>query len=133
MPVVVVLIVLMGGLLAPAATDRPVALAPSSSQGLRAQAAATGCGTRRVPIRVSATRATSQTASRVRIRAQRAGAPPPTLRVTCLMTRAGLQVRVRPRRPGVSLRRLVGPRLKVGVARLPTSTRTAGPTISLRR
>jgi hypothetical protein len=49
------------------------------------------------------------------------------------MTRAGLQVRVRPSKAGVSLRRLVGPRLKVGLVRLPESKRTAGPTISFRR
>jgi hypothetical protein len=69
----------------------------------------------------------------VRIAAQRKGAPPPGLRVTCRLTPAGLQVRVSPRKPGIGLRKLVGPRLKVGLARLPSSTRTAGPTISFRR
>ena len=116
-----------------AAANRPVALRASTSQGLRARAAATGCATRRLPIQVTATRATSRTASRVQIRAKRAGAPPPTLKVSCLVTRSGLQVRVRPRKAGVSLRKLVGPRLKVGLARPPDSTRTVGPTISFRR
>jgi hypothetical protein len=108
---------------------RPVALGLASSHGVRARAAAAGCPVSRVPIRLSASRATSL----LHIRAQRKGAPPPTLKVTCLMTRAGLQVRVRPRRPGVSLRKLVGPRLKVGLTRAPESTQTAGPTISFRR
>jgi hypothetical protein len=92
-------------------------------------AAAGGCATRAVPIRLSASQATGK----LLIRAQRKGAPPPTLRVTCRKTAAGLQVRVTPRRPGIGLRKLVGPRLKVGLVRLPTSKQTAGPTISFRR
>jgi hypothetical protein len=96
---------------------------------VRTRAAAAACPVSRVPIRLSASQATSL----LHIRAQRKGAPPPTLKVTCLTTRAGLQVRVRPSRPGVSLRKLVGPRLKVGLTRAPGSTRTAGPTISFRR
>jgi hypothetical protein len=112
-----------------AATARPVALRVSSSPALRTRAAAAGCATRAVPIRLSASQATS----RLRIRAQRAGAPPPTLRVTCLATPAGLRVTVRPRKAGVSLRNLVGPRLRVGLVRVPQSTRTAGPTITFRR
>ena len=113
-----------------AATSRPVALPLASSQRLRARAAAgAGCATRAVPIRLSASQATS----RLLIRAQRKGAPPPTLRVTCRTTPAGLRVTVRPRKPGVSLRKLVGARLKVGLVRVPESTRTAGPTITFRR
>jgi hypothetical protein len=34
---------------------------------------------------------------------------------------------------GISLRKLIGPRLKVGLLRSPASQQTAGPTISFRR
>jgi hypothetical protein len=82
-----------------------------------------------VPVRLSASQATGL----LHIDAKRAGAPPSTLRVTCHTTVAGMQVRVTPRRRGVSLRKLVGPRLKVGLLRAPSSARTAGPTIAFRR
>ena len=83
----------------------------------------------RVPVRLSASQATGL----LHINAKRAGAPPPMLRVTCRTTAAGMQVRVTPRRRGIGLRKLVGPRLKVGLVRLPTSKQTVGPTISFRR
>jgi hypothetical protein len=109
---------------------RPVARAVRSPAGLRTRAAAgVACPVSRVPVRLSASQATSL----LHIDAKRAGAPPPTLRVTCRTTAAGMQVRVTPRRPGVGLRKLVGSRLKVGLVRLPTSQQTAGPTISFRR
>jgi hypothetical protein len=109
---------------------RPVALPVRSSDGLRARAAAgAACPVSRVPVRLSASQATGL----LHIDAKRAGAPPPTLRVTCRTTAAGMQLRVTPRRLGVSLRALVGPRLKLGLLRSPNSTRTAGPTIAFRR
>jgi hypothetical protein len=109
---------------------RPVALPLPSTGGRHARAAAAGaCPVSRVPVRLSASQATGL----LHIDAKRAGAPPPTLRVTCRTTAAGIQVRVTPRRPGVSLRKLVGPRLKVGLVRLLTSRQTAGPTIAFRR
>ena len=110
-------------------TARPVALAVRSTGGLRTRAAAAACPVSRVPVRLSASQATSL----LHIDAKRAGAPPPILRVTCRTTAAGMQVRVTPRRRGIGLRKLVGPRLKVGLVRLPTSKRTAGPTIAFRR
>lgn len=108
---------------------RPVALRAPATGGLRARAAAAACPVSRVPVRLSASQATSK----LTIRAQRAGAPPPLLRVICRTTAAGMQVRVTPRRPGIGLRKLVGPRLKVGLVRLLTSRQTAGPTIAFRR
>ena len=108
---------------------RPVALPLPSAGALRTRAAAAACPVSRVPVRLSASQATGL----LHIDAKRAGAPPPTLRVTCRTTAAGMQVRVTPRRRGVSLRKLVGPRLKVGLVRLATSRQTAGPTISFRR
>ena len=108
---------------------RPVALRAPSTGALRARAAAAACPVSRVPVRLSASQATSL----LHIDAKRAGAPPPTLRVTCRTTAAGMQVRVSPRRPGIGLRKLVGARLKVGLVRVPESTSTAGPTISFRR
>ncbi|HEX2771608.1 MAG TPA: hypothetical protein VHN18_04155 [Micromonosporaceae bacterium] len=109
---------------------RPVALPVRSGNDLRTRAAAAGvCPVSRVPVRLSASQATSL----LHIDAKRVGAPPPTLRVTCRTTAAGMQVRVTPRRPGIGLRKLVGARLKVGLVRLPTSKQTAGPTISFRR
>ena len=103
---------------------RPVGQAVAGGAG--------GLGARavsRVPIRLTASQATSL----LHIRAQRAGAPPPALRVTCRSTPAGLALRVSPRRRGVSLRSVVGPRLKLGLLRSPASLRTDGPTISFRR
>ena len=97
---------------------RPVALRAPSTGALRARAAAAACPVSRVPVRLSASQATSL----LHIDAKRAGAPPPTLRVTCRTTAAGMQVRVSPRRPGIGLRKLVGPRLKVGLVRVPKST-----------
>lgn len=108
---------------------RPVALRAPSTGELRARAAATTCPVSRVPVRLSASQATGL----LHIDAKRAGAPPPTLRVTCRTTAAGMQVRVTPRRRGVGLRKVVGARLKVGVVRLLTSRQTAGPTIAFRR
>ena len=112
-----------------AAVSRPRALPLRSGNGLRTRAAAAACPVSRVPVRLSASQATGV----LHIDARRAGAPPPTLRVSCRTTAAGTQVRVTPRRRGVSLRKLVGPRLKVGLVRLPASMQTAGPTISFRR
>ena len=108
---------------------RPVALRAPSTGVLLARAAAAACPVSRVPVRLSASQATSL----LHIDAKRAGAPPPILRVTCRTTAAGMQVRVSPRRPGIGLRKLVGPRLKVGLVRMPTSRQTAGPTIAFRR
>ncbi len=113
-----------------AGSVRPVGLGIRSGDGLRTGAAvAAACPVSRVPVRLSASQATGM----LHIDAKRAGAPPPTLRVTCRTTAAGMQVRVTPRRPGTGLRKLVGPRLKVGLLRSPRSTRTAGPTITFRR
>ena len=108
---------------------RPVALRAPSTGALRTRAAAAACPVSRVPVRLSASQATGL----LHIDAKRAGAPPPTLRVTCRTTAAGMQVRVTPRRRGIGLRKLVGARLKVGLVRVPESTRTAGPTITFRR
>jgi sugar-specific transcriptional regulator TrmB len=58
---------------------------------------------------------------------------PATVEYHTEVTAAGMQVRVTPRRPGIALRKLVGPRLKVGLVRAPESTQTAGPTITFRR
>ena len=110
-------------------STRPVALPLAPSHGLRARAAAAGCPVSRVPIRLSASQATSL----LHIRAQRAGAPPALLRVTCRLTAAGLQVRVSPRKRGISLRSVVGARLKLGLLRSPKSARSDGPTIAFRR
>lgn len=113
-----------------AGTARPVALPVGPGDGQRAgAAAAAACPVSRVPVRLSASRATGL----LHIDARRAGAPPPLLRVTCRATAAGLQLRVSPRRPGIGLRTVVGPRLKLGLLRSPRSTSRSAPTITFRR
>jgi hypothetical protein len=105
------------------------ARAASAATAPRALPAASGCRALALPIKVTA----ASNPSSVRIRVRRSYPRPDVLRVTCTKTRSGLVVRVRPRRSGVALRRLVGKRLSVGLLRPANARSTARGSITFRR
>jgi hypothetical protein len=94
-----------------------------------AHTAAAGCGSLTFPVKVVG----GGDPNRVRFRVRRSDPIPRELHVSCRATAAGLEVRLRPRRGGIALRRSVGSRLAVGLSRHPRATGADAATIAFRR
>jgi hypothetical protein len=92
-------------------------------------AAAGGCGALSFPVKA----VKSANPNVIRFRVRRGDPIPRELRVSCRATATGLEVRVRPRRAGIALRRVVGSRFAVGLARHPRATGADAATIAFRR
>jgi hypothetical protein len=71
--------------------------------------------------------------NRLRFRVRPGDPLPRELSVTCRATSSGLELRIRPRRPGIALRRVVGRRLALVLSRSARATGTSRPSIAFRR